>query len=506
MLIQERIKFLFPYLGAAVAGTLLVCAYTPESYSWLAIAGLLLWFGLLARSGSRRESVLLGLIFGLFWFDLGLQWTVNSMTEHGHMPWLLSELGVFLLALLLSISPVLTALCTGLRAHNSLLELSLRWVSAFTFFEWFRGVGVMKFDWLNPAYTTLDLPIAGWAPLVGEYGLLLAYLLAIASLLLLVCGALKEKIVALCLLVALIGTSYWSMSHPWSQKIDEVKVELIQPNMPVVDAFTRVRAADRIHKLMDIRASFFDIKDKPLFVLIPEGIVNEPIEHLSPAAGRGIQMLLQDTQVPTYLNAFRMSNGEFFNTAFLLDNQGLLATVDKRRLVPFGEYVPAGARWFVNLLGIPMADLTPGADTQRTNLIDGVNVGLLICYENLFGDVLRQYWATGTPPDIIAVTANLGWFGLEANAQHLQISRLRALEVARAIVSVSNNGLSAVVDTQGKILSTLPINTADVDVVSVPKMQGEATPYVRVGVWPVLMVVILLFGFALWRREGRNEN
>lgn len=219
MLIQERIKFLFPYLGAAVAGTLLVCAYTPESYSWLAIAGLLLWFGLLARSGSRRESVLLGLIFGLFWFDLGLQWTVNSMTEHGHMPWLLSELGVFLLALLLSISPVLTALCTGLRAHNSLLELSLRWVSAFTFFEWFRGVGVMKFDWLNPAYTTLDLPIAGWAPLVGEYGLLLAYLLAIASLLLLVCGALKEKIVALCLLVALIGTSYWSMSHPWSQKL-----------------------------------------------------------------------------------------------------------------------------------------------------------------------------------------------------------------------------------------------------------------------------------------------
>ena len=88
----------------------------------------------------------------------------------------------------------------------------------------------------------------------------------------------------------------------------------------------------------------------------------------------------------------------------------------------------------------------------------------------------------------------------------MQISRLRALEVARAIVSVSNNGLSAVVDTQGKILSTLPINTADVDVVSVPKMQGEATPYVRVGVWPVLMVVILLFGFALWRREGRNEN
>ncbi|MFR3634756.1 MAG: hypothetical protein ACLTVB_01510 [Sutterella sp.] len=155
MLIQERIKFLFPYLGAAVAGTLLVCAYTPESYSWLAIAGLLLWFGLLARSGSRRESVLLGLIFGLFWFDLGLQWTVNSMTEHGHMPWLLSELGVFLLALLLSISPVLTALCTGLRAHNSLLELSLRWVSAFTFFEWFRGVGVMKFDWLNPAYPRL---------------------------------------------------------------------------------------------------------------------------------------------------------------------------------------------------------------------------------------------------------------------------------------------------------------------------------------------------------------
>lgn len=506
MLIQERIKSLFPYLGAAVAGALLECAYTPEGYSWLAVAGLLVWFGLLVRSESRKESALLGLIFGLFWFDLGLQWTVNSMTEHGHMPWLLSELGVFLLAILLSISPVLTALCTGLRVHNSLLELSLRWASAFTFFEWFRGVGVMKFDWLNPAYTTLDLPVAGWAPLAGEYGLLLAFLLTIASLVLLVRGVLKEKVVAVCLLAVLVGTSYWSMNHTWAQKVNDVKVELIQPNMPVVDAFMRVRAADRIHELMDIRASFFDLKDKPLFVLIPEGIVNEPIEHLSPAAGRGIQMLLQDTQVPTYLNAFRLSNEEFFNTTFLLDTQGLLATVDKRRLVPFGEYVPAGARWFVNLLGIPMADLTPGADDQRTDFIDGMNVGLLICYENLFGDVLRQYWQTSTPPDIIAVTANLGWFGLEANAQHLQISRLRALEVARSIVSASNNGLSAVIDAKGKVLLTLPINRAEVKVVSVPEMQGEPTPYVRIGVWPVLGVVILLFGFAVWRREGRKEN
>lgn len=500
-MIQQRFFALLPYVGALMAGALFQRGFTPTGESWFAILGLLAWLLLLERAHDRRESALLGLAFGLTWFGLGLQWTVNSMTEHGHMPWLLSEIGVFLLALLLSISPLITALLTGLRAGQSLWRFVLRWATAFTFMEWFRGVGVMQFDWLNPAYLAAGLPIGGWAPVVGEYGLLLIFLLAVGSLLLLGLGRAREKLAGLTVLVLAAGVGSWSMQHAWSQPLGEVKVEVMQPNMPVVDAFMRVRAVDRVHELMAIRANLVDLKERPLFALMPEGIVNEPIERLSPAAGRSIQMLLEDTSVPTYLNAFRLEGHNFYNTSFLLDRRGLLGEVDKRRLVPFGEYVPAGARWFVNLLGIPMADLTSGADGQHTDQIDGVSVGLLICYENLFGDVLREYWQSGVPPELIAVTANLGWFGLEANDQHLQISRLRALEVARPIVSASNNGLSAVLDAHGKILLTLPKDRAEVKVVTVPRMTGDPTPYVRMGLWPVILVVCALFLFAFWRRE-----
>lgn len=489
--------------GAAIAGALFQRGFTPTFEWWFPVLGLLGWMFLLERSPSRRHSVLLGLLFGLSWFGLGLQWTVNSMTDHGHLPWLLAEGGVALLALVLSVSPVLTALVLGPRRERPISQFMLSFAGLFTLTEWIRGAAVFNFDWLNPAYLMINTWIAGWAPLGGEFGLLLASLVCAAGVITLIFGRWPERAGAALVCVLLYAVSYWSGHTVWSEKTGEVRVEVMQPDLPIVDAFMRVDPAMRLAELRKGRSFYLAApEEKPLMALMPEGVVNEPFSRLSGRAETELRSLLEETGVPTFVNAFRMQKRRYFNTTLVLTSDAALGVTDKRHLVPFGEFVPEGARWFINLLGIPMSDVLPGAPDQPALRLGGHNVGLLICYENLFADVLRSYWEHGSGVDFVALTANLGWFGPDIVPQHMQITRLRAMEVARAVVVSSNTGLSSVIGADGRFLQHLAPFGADYAVMTVPVMTGEPTPFVRWGSTPALVIALLLFlvGFLNFRR------
>ena len=141
-------------------------------------------------------------------------------------------------------------------------------------------------------------------------------------------------------------------------------------------------------------------------------------------------------------NGFRKDGPRFFNTSFVLDEGQIAYRLDKRELVPFGEYVPAGFHWFVEMIGIPMSDLMRGDAVQPLLSLGGADAGILICYENLYGSVVRTFWQSRSP-DFLIVTSNLGWFGRSVLGQHLTMSRMRAMESARPLVSVSNTGMSA---------------------------------------------------------------
>ncbi len=495
-------------VGAFISGMLLQRGFAPANEWAFALLGLMSWLLLLERAPLRTQMVCLSLAFGLGWFTLGLQWTANSMTEHGHLPWLVAQAGVVLLALLLSLSPVMTALLLGVRAQRSLCEYGLLWAFLFTLMEWLRGRAILNFDWLNPAYLAVNMPLGGWAPIGGEFAVLLALVLFSAALLVLMLGRAREKLFALLLAALLWGGGTLADKHEWSHMVGETYVEVMQPSLPVVDAFMRVDPKTRIEAVIEARsAGLIRTKTPPLFALLPEGIINEPVDRLSLATRAALAELLAQTRVPTFVNAFRREQGRFYNTTFVLDEQGELGQVDKRHLVPFGEFVPSGARWFINLLGIPMADLTPGSPEQATLDIQGTAVGLLICYENLFSDTLRGYWHTGRAPTLVALTANLGWFGEAVNAQHLQMSRLRAKEVARPIVAASNNGLSAVIRPDGTLSQVFDERGALYAVVSVPLAEGQPTPFVRVGTLPLIVlcaaIALILLGFRKFSCQTR---
>jgi apolipoprotein N-acyltransferase len=179
---------------------------------------------------------------------------------------------------------------------------------------------------------------------------------------------------------------------------------------------------------------------------------------------------------------------------------------DKRHLVPWGEYVPPGFHWFVNMLNIPLGDFDRGAQRQTPFAVGGQHIAFNICYEDLFGPDLLPALLPGPNGEpgatILVNVSNLGWFGDSwALRQHLQIGRLRTMETARPMLTSTNTGITAAIDAKGRVAAQLAPLQAGVLPVSVQGMTG-LTPYARFGD----KIALALVGLALIGAFGSSRK
>jgi apolipoprotein N-acyltransferase len=142
------------------------------------------------------------------------------------------------------------------------------------------------------------------------------------------------------------------------------------------------------------------------------------------------------------------------NSAVLLGpDGGELGRYDKIELVPFGEYVPVLFS-FVNRITQEAGDFVPGDDVKVLPA-GSQKLGVFICYEAAFPDLVRRFVAAGA--DVLINLSNDGYFGhSQARAQHLLLARMRAVENRRFLIRSTNDGFSAVIDPAGKLVQTLP--------------------------------------------------
>jgi apolipoprotein N-acyltransferase len=181
---------------------------------------------------------------------------------------------------------------------------------------------------------------------------------------------------------------------------------------------------------------------------------------------------------------------------------------DKHHLVPFGEFIPLGARWFVDMMNIPLGDFTSGQLLQAPFAVRDQWVLPNICYEDLFGEEIAAQLAAGGTPGMPQATvllnlSNIAWFGDSiALPQHLQISQMRALETGRPMLRATNTGATAVIDPKGQIVARLPPFERGELNATVQGYKG-LTPYSRFGNTPVVVVAFLLL-FAAW--FGARDN
>ena len=181
---------------------------------------------------------------------------------------------------------------------------------------------------------------------------------------------------------------------------------------------------------------------------------------------------------------------------------------DKHHLVPFGEFVHPLFKWFLAIVNMPLSDFNRGAVSQPSFDWQGQRIAPNICYEDLFGEELAaRFVDRATSPTLFVNISNIGWFGNTiAIDQHLNISRMRAIEFERPMIRATNTGATAIIDHRGVVTHALERHTRGV-LVGVVEGRSGTTPYAwwasRFGLWPWWMLCLAIVGFAAVTRRLR---
>jgi apolipoprotein N-acyltransferase len=489
--------------AVAAAGAASVAAFGDWNLFPVALAALALLFYLWARGGTPREAVALGFAFGAGLFLAGVSWVYVSLHDFGMMPAPLAAIATLLFCLYLALFPAAVGYLQARIPAASGVRLVVVMPALWTLAEWVRSWLFTGFPWLVLGYSQIDGPLAGFAPVLGVFGLSFLGAIAAGALTALVAGgtALRTRIAAAGTVVAL-GAAGWGLRGvEWTAPAGEpLAVSLVQGNIPQELKFVE----GRFEATLETYAKLVERASGRLVVLpetaFPRFLHEVPREYLD-----RLKRLLAEREGDLLVGVPILDpDRRYYNAVVSLGAKPLQAYA-KSHLVPFGEFVPPGFGWVVGVLKIPLSDFSRGAETQRPLDVAGQRVALNVCYEDAFGpEIIRQL----PEATLLANVSNVAWFGdSAAPAQHLRIARMRALETGRTMLRATNTGVTAVVDPRGTVTARLPPFTEGVLEARVQGRTG-ATPYVRAGDAPVVALAGLIAGAALvlGRRRAKNAS
>lgn len=511
-------------LAAAALGGLHALAFAPVGWWWLGVLSVAGLGALLERLPSRgRVVIACGAAYGLAFAGGVTPWLVGALQKHPDisvpLAWVITVGAMAYVSLPWVLVGIAHLTARRLPAWARLLLVDPAaalvgwWLTSWTF----GGL-----PWVIPAYGQIDSPLAALFSLGGyqlvNYGTLLwaafAALVFTPSHRIAIAG-----VIAVPGLAALLGQIQWI--EPLAAPI---RVGVVQTRALLDDKPSALSLRDDF--TMNLRISRALVRRHGARVVIwPEGAVHGRAADWARAVRDGLSpelvgvdfvlgLLVTEPVPPAGIQSPIASGGDAVrvrhNTALAsgASSQGLHV---KRNLLPFGEYWPEWQvlRW----IGAPDkgvrsrgGDMVPGAEHQALLQVAGHSVAASICYEDLYpgpqdaGDVASPAWLINLSND--------AWFDSHMAAQHLAVSRARAMEWGRYLVRAANVGPSAVVDPHGHVVTVTRYGEIAMLAGAITPMQGR-TPFSRWGHrwvgWHVLIVGITAVGIGLRNSRGNTS-
>jgi apolipoprotein N-acyltransferase len=498
----EKLKTINPHilfsLFALFAGAILPLAFAPFGYYLFAEISLVLLLLTWTNTSSSARAFWYGWLFGLTFFGCGVYWIYISIHDFGNAPAILSVLILALLIAFLALYPALVGyLLNRVYPQNNWRKFLLAFPASWVLLEWMRGWLLSGFPWLFLGYGHIDSLLRGWATVFGVYGVSFAIAQTAGAI---VCMFFYRKQIKSLMTFALLITILWVGGYcltkiNWTKQVDSpIQVTLIQGNIPLKEKWDENKIVSILNSYAELTAQNISSE----IIVWPEAAIPAYPEDvpfylnlLSKAAKLHNSTILSG--IPFYDKETR----KYYNGILALGvNEGRYY---KRHLVPFGEYLPLRfmLSWLHNYLTIPMSGFSSGAKNQPDLLIGKIPIAPFVCYEIAYAGLVLDYFPKA---GLIVTVSDDSWFGRSiAASQHLEIARMRSLEVGRYQLLSTNTGITAVVGADGRIVSKLPefeklVLTQEVQVLS------GATPWVKFGqyVWLLLLIVGLLWA-AQWR-------
>lgn len=473
------------------------------------------------RYGGVPAAALTGYWFGLGYFVPGLYWIGYAFFVDADVFAWLTPFAVLGLPAYLSIFTAIGfALARLLWTKNATRVLAL--AASLTLSEWLRGHALTGFPWNAFGYALSEpLPLAQTASLIGLWGMTFLTVAIFASPATLIDRTPDRRLpwrapaaaIALLIVMSIFGAIRLSL-HPTTM-VSGAKLRLMQPNLQQDAKFNYAAKTEVMKKYLALsdRASgpqSTGVRDATIliwpesafpFFLTREADAMAQIAELLP---KGTVLITGSVRAPDLPRGTPITRA--YNSIYVIDHDGsVLAVYDKLHLVPFGEFLPYQA--LMEKLGFEQLTRVRGgfiAGTVRHALqVPGAPPALpLICYEAIFpGEVA----APNERPGWIVNLTNDGWFGISTGPhQHLEQSRMRAIELGLPLVRSANTGISAVIDPVGRTVASLGLGIEGILDANLPAAIPP-TVYARVGDAPAAMLVALAVLLAVRRRVIKRK-
>ena len=441
-------------LLSGLAGLLLSGAFEPIGKWWLAPVAIVVHMYAIGRTDRRLLSAF---EFAFTFNAVLLHWT---STYVGSTPWIILSFGLSLLYL-----PLALIGRWGIAAYPLIFVLLEEVRNKFPF---------GGFGWARVAYSQADAPYAEIASRGGAIALSAITVLVACF----VYFALNKKvnfIFLFPLLALLIPNNIVA--------INQTSVLMIQGNVPKLGLDFNSRAKQVFYNHVE-RTKIALAENKEVdFIVWPENSVD-----VDPYTNKDVYKELEAFDKPLIIGAIVEKGDKLLNTSILWGEKTQDIYV-KQHLTPFGEYIPLRSlAEKISPLVNQVDDFSPG-NGQKIFTIGQARVAPVICFELLDDQILTQ---AALNSNLLVVQTNSATFGTSAeSAQQLSITRIRAIEHSRNVVSVSTTGISAVIDFKGKILNQTSMGTAEHVFADVGLIE-QSSPRDRYGDWAGVFTLMWL--------------
>jgi apolipoprotein N-acyltransferase len=476
--------------GAAGASALLLIFSFPnfELYllAWIALVPLIL---VVAQRPSPLRAFILGWATGSVFFYATCYWLTYSMIHYGGLPTALAYLLLIPAALVVGIFPGLFALMVALAIRNwghwAILSAPVFWTAS----EWMR-LEVTGQLWnalgYSQAYNSFLIQPATWGGVYAVSFLIVAINSIVALLIL---SRTRLSIAAAVLTALVVGfvildSPQIPTDHDSASDGLLVNVIAVQPNVPMELVKTADETKALIERHLTLSASALKnlpASSEPRLVIWPESPMN-----FTYGSDKTLQELVanfarQNHSSLLFNSLERAPANGAYNSALLVNEEGrLISQYDKIRLMPFGEYVPL-PQWLpgASLISAIVGEFTPG--TRYTLMPFGDRqAGVFICIESAYPWIARRLTREGA--NVLINISNDGYLGPTAvMRQHLGNAIFRAVENGRPVLRVTNTGLTASIDEEGRVRDVIGGFQPDVRVWKNYPSQVRDTFYTRHG-------------------------
>jgi len=484
------------FLLATFSGGLLVSAFAPLAW-WPVVflaSGMLI---LLWQDASPKRAFWLGYGFGLGLFGIGASWVYNSIHVFGQAPVWVAAILTILFVAVLALFPALTGWFQSRFFQNAkLVRLVIVIPALWVLFEWLRGWVFTGFPWLYLGNTQLETPLKNIVPITGVLGATWLVML-ITGLLVYSLVARKNNRWLSILAVIMIVVISWSLGKiNWTEKTNStLKVTLVQGNISQENKWKPEWLMPTLKRYNDLTVAHWDSD----LIVWPEVAIPGYYKNFEKAFLDPLALEARKNKTDILLGALYFENEKAYNSIVKIGDG--FGVYKKRHLVAFGEYIPFREflGWLDGLIVLPASDMDK-SDEPTVLQAAGEKFSSSICYEDAYGHEMADMLPEAT---LLLNISNDAWFGDSlAPHQHLEIARMRSVELGRDLLRANNTGITAFIDHRGQVKQTAPQFEVTTLTDTVQPRTGS-TPFV---IWKnkalvFAMFILLLFGYFAGKKK-----